>query len=266
MYIIKISVFKGVALDKFLNEKIRFGKYLENLPALGSEPAVSIVLSSKRVTDLSSILEQILNFEYSNFKLNLALHEISPGRGEERLIKKLKNEGKIERVATFSNEFNLGMILSDLASKSSGELVAKIDDDDFYEKFYLTNLVRDMKAQNVDVIGKALNYIYLASIESTILRVNELSVSNPFQRDEWVCGGTILVKRDIGAKAGWFGQVPSGVDRFLLSGVKNQGGVIYRTHGYGYIYTRNNLEHTYNTSNNKYLEGQSALMGGIYGF
>lgn len=254
-------------MEKFLNEKLSFKEHLSKLPELVSEPEISLVLSSKRVSDLASILEQVLNFNYSNFRLNLALHSINPGKGEIKLIKRLKREGKIERVSSFNNDYNLGMILTDLAEGSAGGLIAKIDDDDFYEVDYLRNLAREMVAKSdIDVLGKALNYIYLSSIDSTILRVNELSVSNPFQYDSWVCGGTILVKREAAKRAGWFGDVPSGVDRYLLSGVKNAGGLIYRTHGYGYIYTRNNLEHTYNTSNNKYLEGLTAIRGGLYDF
>jgi hypothetical protein len=251
-------------LEKFLEQKREYHSYIDSLPKLTSEPAVTLLLSSKRTSDLTSILHQISNFKYSNLQIAIGLHDIKLLPEHNKLIKKL--DKKILTINEYSNEYNLGKILTSLGKSVKTPLVAKIDDDDYYHENYIHDLVKTMNHVKTPVIGKALNYIYLNSIDLTVLRVNNLSVSNPYQYDSWVCGGTIMIESDLASRASWFGDLSSGVDKFILSSATNLGAKIFRTHGYGYLYTRNSLSHTYNTNNNKYIEGYSDLIGGRYGF
>jgi hypothetical protein len=251
-------------LEKFLEQKREYQNFIDSLPNLDQAPAVTLLLSSKRTTDLTSILNQINNFNYDNIQIALGLHEIKLLAEHKKLIKKL--DKKILTINEYSSEYNLGKILTSLGQSVKTPLVAKIDDDDFYHENYLIDLVKTMNYSKTPVIGKALNYIYLNSVDLTVLRVNDLSVSNPYQYDNWVCGGTIMIETELAKRASWFGDLSSGVDKFILSSASNLGAKIFRTHGYGYLYTRNSLTHTYNTNNNKYIEGYSDLTGGKYGF
>lgn len=253
-------------MSKFEIQKTEYYNHLNSLPPVSETPAITLLLSSKRSSDLLSILNQIKRFNYPNYNLALGLHQVKLEPEHKKIIKALEKKNAISVVKDYGQDFNLGKILSDLGNHVKTPLFAKIDDDDFYSENYLTELQRTMASTESNVIGKALNYIYLSSIDSTILRINNLSVSNPYQFDSWVCGGTIMGQSNLAQKVGWFGEFGSGVDKYFLGESSNLGAKIYRTHGYGYIYTRNNLTHTYNTVNNKYLNGASALGGGLYQF
>ena len=81
---------------------------------------------------------------------------------------------------------------------------------------------------------------------------------------DWVCGGTILAKRQSAEAAGWFGNGKRAVDTFILQGIKTNGGTIWRTYGAGYIYRRSVDGQTYVTNYSKYLRANVEQQLGIW--
>jgi len=85
-----------------------------------------------------------------------------------------------------------------------------------------------------NLVGKTLDNIYLASQDRTVFRPTYAAEKYA----TFVAGGTILISQgDLRELGGWR-PVPKSVDRALLDRVLGQGGLVYRTHGLGYIYVR----------------------------
>lgn len=227
-------------------------------------PTVSVLVSTLRADDLSNLLDQLLAQTLPAFELVLGLHTIELSSSHKRQITTL-NRRKIKVIAKrFPKEKTLGMILTDLAKLSNGEFIAKMDDDDYYGPEHLRDLLDAAIATKADVVGRAMNYVYLEPLQLTVRRFAPHGTQAVELWSDWVCGGTILAKREAAEAAGWFGEGNTAVDRFLLSGVTNNGGKIWRTFGAGYIYRRTFTFHTYVTNYSKYLNGANEQVVGIW--
>lgn len=227
-------------------------------------PTVSVLVSTLRVDDLSNLLDQLLVQTLTSFDLRLGLHTIELSASHKRQIAALNRRQVKVIVRKFTTDQTLGTILSTLAAQSSGEYIAKMDDDDYYGPEHLRDLVDAALDTGADVVGRAMNYVYLEPLQLTVRRFSPHGTQAVELWSDWVCGGTILAKCDVAEAAGWFGEGNTAVDRYLLSGVTNNGGKIWRTFGAGYIYCRTFTFHTYVTHYSKYLNGANEQVVGIW--
>ena len=255
-------------LDRFTS----FSQEIADLEALRNSrrskikkyPTVSVLVSTLRADDLSHLLDQLIAQTLPAFELVLGLHTIELSASHKRQIAAL-NRRKIKIIAKeFSKDRTLGMILSELAKLSSGEFIAKMDDDDHYGPEHLRDLLDAAIATKADVVGRAMNYVYLEPLQLTVRRFAPHGTQAVELWSDWVCGGTIVAKREAAEAVGWFGEGNTAVDRFLLSGITNNGGKIWRTFGAGYIYRRTFTFHTYVTNYSKYLNGANEQVVGIW--
>lgn len=227
-------------------------------------PSLSVVLASSRPDGLLKILLQLEKQSLATFELSLGVHDYELTSNHLDLIRRLENRKILVNVQTFESFITLGTILTMLANASTSEFVAKIDDDDIYGPHYLQDSLDAIIVKKADVVGRAMNYIYLEKINLTVRRFNKQGVSSVEHWTDWVCGGTILVRSSIGKQAGWFGEAKSGVDHYLLTAVSKNGGAIWRTYGAGYIYCRTINSHTYLTNYSKYLKSSEEQHVGVW--
>jgi glycosyltransferase involved in cell wall biosynthesis len=225
-------------------------------------PTVSVLVSTLRTDDLSNLLDQLLVQTLATFDLVLGLHTIELSASHKRQIAALNRRKVKVTVHKFSEDQTLGTILSTLASQSQGDYIAKMDDDDYYGPEHLRDLLDAALDTGADVVGRAMNYVYLEPLQLTVRRFAPHGTQAVELWSDWVCGGTILAKRDVAEAAGWFGAGNTAVDRFMLSGITNNGGRIWRTFGAGYIYRRTFTFHTYVTNYSKYLNGANEQVVG----
>ena len=229
-----------------------------------SYPSVSVVIATLRPGDLENILNQMLAQSMPRFELQLGLHNINLNAKHKSLIQKLKKRKVTVNSFRFEKSATLGEILTTLCMHSTGELIAKVDDDDYYGPEHLRDLVDALLDTNADVVGRAMNYVYLEPLSITVRRFSPTGTQAVELWSDWVCGGTILVKREVAESVGWFGRGTTAVDRYLLSGVTEKGGKIWRTFGAGYIYRRSFTFHTYVTNYSKYLNNSNEQRVGIW--
>ena len=117
-------------------------------------------------------------------------------------------------------ELNLGEVLAVASSLASGELITKIDDDDFYGPEHVWDLVVARMYSGAEIVGKALDNIYLASENVTVFRPNYAAEKYA----KFVAGGTMLISQaDLRAVGGWR-PVPKSVDLALIERVTEHGG------------------------------------------
>ena len=225
--------------------------------------SVAVVMASRRPDDLGSALTYLRNQTLPTFELHLGLHGFNLNTSLKNEIQKLRNRKIKVVVHDFDETEKLGEILTALAQEATSRYITKMDDDDIYSSEHLHDLLDCIIAHGCEVVGKAMNYIYLEPLDLTVRRANSTGVSAFELFSDWVCGGTIMVEQSAGEKAGWFGSGKSAVDTFLLQNVSRNGGKIWRTFGTGYIYRRRKGDHTYGTNFAKYLNGSSEQWVGL---
>jgi glycosyltransferase involved in cell wall biosynthesis len=258
--IVSFSKFTTFSQELAALESIRVSRRSQ----ITNYPKVSVLVSTLRSDDLTALLKQIYTQSLPSFELILGLHTIDLVSEHKALIAKLKKRNVTTVVKKFDSSFNLGSILTTLAKNSTGEFIAKMDDDDYYGPEHLRDLVDGAVATDADVVGRAMNYVYLEPLQLTVRRFAPHGTQAVELWSDWVCGGTILARRDKAEAAGWFGAGSTAVDRFLLSGITNNGGKIWRTFGAGYIYRRTFTFHTYVTNYSKYLNGANEQVVGLW--
>jgi hypothetical protein len=227
-------------------------------------PDISVLIASVRPSDLTNILGQVLNQTLVNFELVVGLHGFDLKAEHKTLIAKLKKRSIEVVVIPCNRSLTLGQVLTKIAKASSGDCIAKMDDDDFYGPQHLRDLADAMIDTRAEVVGKAMNYVYLEPLDITVRRFSRTGTQAVELWSDWVCGGTILAQRTAAESAGWFGEGTTAVDRYILGGITRNDGKIWRTFGAGYIYRRTFTFHTYVTNYSKYLNGSREQVVGIW--
>jgi len=225
--------------------------------AMDSWPSVSIVMSTHRATHIDHALAQISRLSYPRLEVLIAAH------GDEIDVDALrgKSAGLPHPVTVIpvDRSRNLGQALQILSTASSGDLITKMDDDDYYGPDHIWDLVLAREYSGAQVVGKALDWIHLEAPGVTVFR----PVYPAETYADFVCGGTMLLSRgDLTSVGGWR-PVPKSVDRALLDRVIDDGGLVYRTHGLGYVYVRRSDGHTATVSDEHFLKKNVSRVDGL---
>jgi hypothetical protein len=200
-------------------------------PQIYGWPSVSMVLVTNREEHLHAIVELLSRQTYPNLELVLITHGFELDAHIAVHLSELPFPALTRSVP---DSLNLGEVLTVASSLASGELITKIDDDDFYGPEHVWDLVTARMYSGAQLVGKALDNIYLASENVTVFRPTYAAEKYA----KFVAGGTMLISQaDLHAVGGWR-PVPKSVDLALIERVTEHGGLIYRTHGHGYIYVR----------------------------
>ena len=215
-------------------------------PAVQSWPTVSILLSTHRPERLEHALAMIRRQDYPHLQAVIALHgDEADAAGQAPRVRAALDgwDGQWALIGVPSN-LTLGQALTAASARADGELLTKMDDDDYYATSHIWDLVLARMYSGAQVVGKALDWVYLAAADTTVFRP-----TYPAERfGKFVAGGTMLISSGDLAQVGGWRPVPRSVDRALLDRVLASGGLVYRTHGLGYVYVRNAADGSANTS------------------
>ncbi|KQW48575.1 hypothetical protein ASC77_07460 [Nocardioides sp. Root1257] len=142
-----------------------------------------------------------------------------------------------------------GDALNRAAGAASGDLLAKMDDDDWYGPDFLGDLQLARHYSGADIVGTPAEFVYLEEVDRTVQRTERSELTGGF-----VAGGTMLFSRDLLASVGGFRPVVRSVDLQLLAGARAAGGQVYRSHGLGYVLRRTASGHTWDAGTDYFLE------------
>lgn len=127
-------------------------------------PPVSILLATRRPRFLSWALANVARQDYPEVELMLALHGEGFTGVEER-IAELPHPARVLRAPA---DEPLGAVLNAATEASGGTLLAKMDDDDMYGAEHIWDLVLAREYSGAQLVGKSLEFIYLAASDRTI--------------------------------------------------------------------------------------------------
>ena len=214
-------------------------------------PSVSIVLATRRPSLIPQILHQISRQTYSNLETVVAIHGQSQLPSDARYA--IENfPGRI-RVHSYDEKVVFGEVLNKVCAMAEGQLLTKMDDDDWYSPFHVEDLVLARQYSGAQMVGAPVEFTYLGGIDLTTRRNH-----GGERYTNHVAGGTIMIsKGDLLSVGGWR-PISNAVDRGLIDVILATGGKIYRTHGQNYVMHRrspasSSLFHTWNANHSVFL-------------
>jgi hypothetical protein len=172
--------------------------------------AVSAVVPTNRIHEIGNILENVGRQAYPQVELVLVLHGIEINHAD--VLAKATDSGVANlTIIEADGSGTLGECLNRGVEVAAGAYVAKMDDDNFYGRHYLTDLVRAFSYTDAGIVGKLAHYVWLRSTGAVVLRFPK--AEHTFQR--LVQGGSILFKAEV-VRELRFSDLPRGVDTDIL--------------------------------------------------
>ena len=133
-----------------------------------------------------------------------------------------------------------GDVLNAAARAASGDVVMKMDDDDWYAPDVVADLLLARSYSGAELVGMPDDVYYLEPSDETVRLGQPTEVYRQF-----VAGGTLMLDRGLLHEVGGFRTVRRHVDAELIAAVRAAGGATYRTHGLGYVLRRTDSGHTW---------------------
>jgi len=218
--------------------------------------SVSAIVPTRRPGQLDHVLRTLGRQSHRELEVVLVAHgwDLPPDLQERAL------RHGVERlvVREVDASLSLGAILDLGVQAAGGELVAKIDDDNLYLPYYLTDLVRALDYSRAEVAGKWAHYVHLEASGDVLLRFEQ----HEHRYTDLVQGGTLLLRRDLASEVG-FGDLPRRVDTTFLGKVRAGGGRVYAADRFNFVSCRSAdpAAHTWPISDEELLGRSSRVVG-----
>ncbi|MDQ3573070.1 MAG: glycosyltransferase, partial [Actinomycetota bacterium] len=203
---------------------------------LPGPPMVSVVFATRRESWLEHGIAQVQRQTYEPRELVVCLHgDDFPAGTSERIRALYDGPLKVLRVA---GELTLGDALNAGVEAAQGELVTKMDDDDYYSTEHLWDLVLALEYSQADLVGKAAEFVYLEEIDVTVRQISH-------DVDTRMAGGGMMARRKELRELGGWPQRSRGEDLALIRRFADAGRPIRRIPPHGYILNRHGVDHTW---------------------
>ena len=220
-------------------------------------PSVSVLLATRRPALVPQALAAVAAQTYPRLELVLALHGNEAAfAGVERRAAELALPCRIVRVAGGAP---LGAVLNAAVAAAGGELLTKMDDDDRYGADHVWDLVLAREYSRAQLVGKAIEFIYLARSDRTLYRA--AGRPEAFGMNGMAGGALLISRRDLEWVGGWR-NARRGVDQALIGDVLRAGGGVYRTHSTGFALVRHGDRHTWELDDGHFLARADRIIPG----
>lgn len=209
-----------------------------------SDPMISVITPTVRPENLETIFENFAQQTYSNRELLICCHGFSADKGELERLAKIYGV-RSYRVIERSKELTLADNLNAMIDMAEGEVIARMDDDDWYGPNYLLDLHNALGFSQADVVGKAASYIYFEESDMTVLTMPQME----HKYNDFVRGATIMGRKETFVKIP-FPNGKRGEDSDFLAQVLESGGKIYSADRFNFSVSRlkSKESHTWNAA------------------
>jgi glycosyltransferase involved in cell wall biosynthesis len=211
---------------------------------------VSVLLATRRPEMLPFALTQVAKQTGARIEVVLAAHGFDVDDGLVR--DHLGDRPVVVRPVPAGTRF--GDVLDAAARAASGDVVLKMDDDDWYGPDVVSDLLWARRTSGAELVGMAAEFVYLEPIDVTVRRRTTVE-----RAAQVVAGGTMLLDAAYLRELGGFRSVTRFVDAQLLAAVRRAGGTVHRTQGLGYVLRRGGGGHTWSTDLGYFLTRRSVV-------
>lgn len=220
-----------------------------------SSPKVSVICSTNRDSELSHLLTQVANQNFANLELCVLGHGIDI---DPSFVDRAAEVGVAARVLNASASDSLGECLNKLVGASTGQIIAKFDDDDYYLPNYLRDQVNTLVNMNADLVGKSSIYFYLSEPDLLVRRWKH-------QEHTWrnfVSGSTLVGWREVFENTP-FRRKTQGEDSDFLLQLERKGIHVYSSDSFNYVAVRGNTSHTWDITDLEVLANSEVETVGL---
>lgn len=214
---------------------------------------ISVITSTNRKYNIPRYLKQLANQKYIQPQVILVTHGFILKDVEIQEMNEKYPYMEIQ-VIYIPEHLPLGYCLNTAIAEIKYDYVAKIDDDDYYFKFYLIDAWLAAKYSNADLVGKISTFTHFDGSNLTISKhKNTRQKYNPF-----VMGATFFSKSSL-MKKYMFSYLKTGEDSDFLRRIKQDNATIYADHPYNFcIYRSDDLDaHTWKITDIEYMKNST---------
>ncbi|WP_323793651.1 hypothetical protein [Nocardioides sp.] len=212
-----------------------------------AQPSVSVLLATRRADMLDFALAQVARQRgVARLELVLAPHGFDV---DAQSVRDRVGPDVAVQVLPHAADVMFGDVLEAAARAAGGDVVLKMDDDDWYAPDVVADLLRARGYSGAELVGMPAELHYLTDRDLTVKRGHPMEFYAKF-----VAGGTMLLDRSVLREVGGFRSVKKYVDAQLIASVLAAGGAVYRTHGLGYVLRRNPTGHTWQVDSDYLLD------------
>lgn len=208
-------------------------------------PTVSVVASTCRPQQIDHLLQRVAAQRDVQLELLVGMHGF-----EDATIADRARALGIEQITpvSLSRELSLGECLNSLIEKASGQVLSKMDDDDWYGPDYLADLLRAMRYSDAQLVGKHCRFVKLLAHDKTVL----IQEANEHRYSRFVAGPTLTWRSDLGMR---FAKLTTGEDSDFLERVGQSGAKIYAADRFNFVQMRSGdpAAHTWTADDETFL-------------
>jgi hypothetical protein len=221
-------------------------------------PTVSIVTCTNRPHNLANhTLKQVTQQKYSNLEWIIVLQGALPTKDKHFIEKSCSDLNIVVNFINIDEKAKLGSMLNVGVVASSGEYIAKFDDDDFYLANYLKNSINESLALGADMVGKWMEFTYYENYNRVYF---DAGPTLNYVETEHISGSTLVFKRSLFFENFRFYEITHGEDVYFRNLLVNSGKKVYRINGFDHIVFRgsNTKNHTWQITD-RYLMNETYL-------
>lgn len=219
-------------------------------------PSVSVLLCTHRPHRLQHALASVASQIGVEPEVLLVCHGFDPATHDVAATVAASGLTNVH-VLEAGDELTLGECLNRAVEASTGEVLAKMDDDDLYGPHYLIDQLHALRYSKADLVGKHAHYMYVASQDATLLRFGHME----HRFTNFVMGPTILGLRKV-FEAIPFEHRTTGEDSAFLTAAVDAGYRIYSSDRFNFRQYRGTEEHTWSVSDSALLATGRVVMFG----
>ncbi|WP_241212376.1 glycosyltransferase family protein [Brevibacterium aurantiacum] len=215
--------------------------YVDPIPA-----SVSAVVSTNRPNHLADILSTHAKQVHPDRELVLVTHGFD---APSDIKTRAKNEGIDNLVViTAPSDLTLGTCLNWGINAASGDVIAKMDDDDIYGENYLSDQLAALRYSHTDLVGKQAHYLYLRGRNIVMCRFPE----REHRFTELVMGPTLMGRRELFIDHP-FAERTLGEDTDLQQRLIVADARIYSADRFNFVQVRGHHSHTWSVDDDLLL-------------
>jgi hypothetical protein len=225
-------------------------------PVPAAPRSVSAVVPTNRTHELDNVFENIGRQHHSAVELVLVLHGLHPNTADLRARAKELGVADLTIVEADA-ALTLGACMNLGIDAAAGAYIAKMDDDNFYGRHYLTDLVLAFDYTDAGIVGKWAHYVWLRSTGAVVLRY--VAAEHTYERR--VQGGSMVIEADL-ARRLRFSDLPRAVDTDLLDRAIADGVRIYSADRFNFVSVRgtDRNAHTWKVADSTFMTGTGRLV------
>jgi len=202
-------------------------------------------LVSKRPDFVIDATDRIIKQTYRPLRIAIGLH--GPAAEAEREVRQHLAESEIPHVVIrFDPSMPQGACLNSLVEQSPGDVILKIDDDDWYSPVFITDMMGALEFSGAGIVGKAAAFVRLRDGRFVLLRPRS------YQEVNHVVGPTITAHR-WAWEAVRFPNRHERVDSKFLQAARSQGLRVVSHHPWDFCVIRHDRGHSWTASDDYFL-------------